>query len=454
MTFLGTINTCIVTFFGTFFMKRELYQELVSWKENLQRKPLILQGARQVGKTYLLKKLASEQYHDYIYCNFEEDPALAELFQGRLTADHLLRNLSFYFEKKIMPQQTLIILDEIQASQHALTSLKYFCEQAREYHVIAAGSLLGVSVGGHSAFPVGKVDFLELYPLNFLEYLEAIGKSVLVELLVNKKDYEPLPQAIHANLLRYFNGFLYIGGMPEVVQNYVDCQDITQLVRLKDNICKVYENDFSKYATAHESIKISNLWQTLPSQLARENKKFKLSEIGKNIRFSQYELALEWLRKAGLVYLAYNVSTAKLPIRSYIEPNKFKLYYLDTGLLAAKLRASPKMLALQQSLYTEYKGALIENYVAKEIYPVTDEYLYYWTSKSAAEVDFVVEINGHVIPLEVKSGFSKHKQSLLSFQKKYNPPVIVRFSPRNFIREGSFINLPLYYACLIRKLQF
>lgn len=432
-------------------MQRTQFQALIQWKNSSDRKPLIVEGARQVGKTYLIKQFAKETYSDSIYCNFEEDPALSTLFEGKLSADYLIEQLSFYMNKKITAQNTLIIFDEIQASPRALTSLKYFNENANEYHIIAAGSLLGVSIGQRSAFPVGKVNFLDLYPLNFIEYLYAIGENMLGNLMEEKSDFSSLPEGIHEKLLHHFRIFLFIGGMPEAVANYQNNQDIQKVREVQNNIQNAYSNDFSKYATPDESLKISQIWQSIPSQLAKENKKFKFNDIKMNSRYARYELAIEWLRKAGLIYLAHETTCATPPLDAYIHSNAFKLYYLDTGLLGARLNSQPQLITQKDSLYTEFKGALIENYCAKEIKPFFGEHLYYWRSGNQAEIDFIIEHSGEIFPLEVKSGLSKHKKSLSSFQEKYHSRMAIRFSPRNFDQQGSFINLPLYAAGILKN---
>jgi len=432
-------------------VKRHLFQDLIKWKNSPDRKPLILEGARQVGKTWLLEQLADKAYPDSAYCNFEEDPALASLFEGKLSAAHVIEQLSFYMNKKISAENTLIIFDEIQAAPRALTSLKYFNEQANEYHIVAAASLLGVSIGQESAFPVGKVDFLHLYPLDFIEYLQAVGEDALANLLLEKKDCTPLPHALHEKLINYFRTFLFIGGMPEVVANYQSHHDIQKVREVQRNIQNSYSNDFSKYASPEESLKISQLWQAIPSQLAKENKKFKFSDIKSGARYARYELAIEWLRKAGLIYLAYDTTTAKPPLDTYINSGSFKLYYLDTGLLGARLNAAPQLVVQNEMLYTEYKGALIENYCAKEIKPLFGDHLHYWRSESLAEIDFLIEDAGIIFPLEVKSGMTKHKKSITSFQQKYHSPRAIRLSPKNFDLQGNFLNLPLYAACIIRN---
>jgi predicted AAA+ superfamily ATPase len=432
-------------------MERKQLQALMQWKNAPDRKPLVFEGARQVGKTYLIKQFAKANYQDFIYCNFEEDPALSTLFEGKLSAPHLIEQLSFYMNKKIIPHNMLIIFDEIQAAPRALTSLKYFNENANEYPIIAAGSLLGVSIGQMSAFPVGKVNFLALYPLNFIEYLQAIGEHLLATLLEEKNDFNPLPEAIHEKLIHYFRTFLFIGGMPEVVANYQYYQDIQKVREVQKNIQNAYASDFSKYATPEESLKISQIWQSIPAQLAKENKKFKFNDIKMNARYSRYELAIEWLQKAGLIYLAHEITSATPPLEAYAQSNAFKLYYLDTGLLGARLNTQPQLITQKESLYTEYKGALVENYCAKEVKPFLGEQLYYWKSGNQAEIDFLIEISGEIFPLEVKSGLSRHKKSLTSFQEKYQPTKAIRLSPRNFERQGTFINLPLYAVSVLKN---
>lgn len=433
-------------------MKRHLFQALLQWKQSPDRKPLVLLGARQVGKTYLMQHFAKEVYQDMVYCNFEEDPGLATLFDGKLSADYLIEQLSFYMNRKIKVDNTIIIFDGVQACPRALTSLKYFNEASNVYHIIAAGSLLGVSIGRAASFPVGKVNFMQLYPLNFSEYLQAIGEDLLKTLLEEKKEMNPLPEAIHEKLMHHFRIFLFIGGMPEVVASYCTYQDIQKVRTIQKNIQNSYANDFSKYTTTpDESLKISQIWQSTPSQLAKENKKFKFSDLKSGARYARYELAIEWLRKAGLIYLAYETNAISPPLETYIHSNSFKLYYLDTGLLGAHLNAQPQLVTQKDSLYTEYKGALVENYCAKEMKAFIGEQLHYWKSNSQAEVDFLIEKEGHIYPIEVKSGLTQHKKSLIAFQNKYHSKKIIRLSPRNFAEQGSFINVPLYMACVLRN---
>ena len=433
-------------------MKRILYQQLLTWKSQANRKPLLLQGARQVGKTYLLKEFAGKEYQDCAYFNFEQTPELSSLFESSLNPGILIEALGAFIGRKIEPGSTLIFFDEIQAFPRALTSLKYFCEEAPEYHIAAAGSLLGVSVGKTSSFPVGKVTFMTLYPMNFFEYLTALGEHMLLKLLEEKKLTEPLPEIFHDKLNRLFKYYLYIGGMPEAVQNYINNKDIEQVRRIQKDILGAYERDFSKYSTPDEAIRVSEIWRSIPVQLARENKKFKYSDVIKGGRAARLETAIEWLRKAGLIYLVYNIKTPKVPLSGYTDRSKFKIYLLDSGLLGAMLEVESQAIILGDKLFSEYNGAFIENYVAEELLAHVDtESIYYWTSASEAEVDFVLSKAGNIFPLEVKSGLSGKAKSLRVYAGKYHPLNVFRTSPRNFTENGDLINIPLYAVSLLSQ---
>jgi len=409
-----------------------------------RRKPLLLQGARQVGKTYILKEFGKNEFPDIAYFNFEENSDLSMLFDKSLDASHLIESLSLYREKKISPGSTLIIFDEIQAAPRAITSLKYFCENAEEYFVAGAGSLLGVSVGKESSFPVGKVNFLHLNPLTFTEYLYASNNSLLAQHLTKKSDCGPLQEPLHEKLLGLFRLYLYLGGMPEVVANYVADKDIAMAREIQNDILKAYSRDFSKYSTSSEAIRISALWSSIPSQLSRARKKFRYKDISKTGRAAKYESAIEWLNKAGLVHLSYNIKNPKIPLSGYFDNSKFKVYLLDTGLLGAMLEVSSKIIIEGDKLFSEYNGAFIENYVAAELKATSNNKLCYWTSKSEAEVDFILGVEQGIIPLEVKSGYSRSKKSLQVYKEKYNPSCLVRLSPRNFTKDDDFYNIPLY----------
>lgn len=430
-------------------MKRKLYSKLKEWKESANRKPLVLQGARQVGKTYLVSEFGRNEYDDFVYLNFEQTADLSTLFEGNFDSATIIENISLYIGKKITPENTLLFFDEIQVVPNVLTSLKYFYEQASEYHIIAAGSLLGVSVGKSVSFPVGKVNFLHLNPMSFNEFLEAAGEGLLVEKLESLKGLTPFPEAIHEKLLKIFKLYLFVGGMPEAVKAYVEEDDIALVRKIQKELLEAYKRDFSKYTDKSQAIKTAEVWHSIPYQLAKENKKFKYSDVKKNSRASTYEQTIEWLKGAGLINVAYNISTAKLPLDGYADRSKFKIYLFDTGLLGAMLSLSSKMIISPEAIFKEYNGAYIENYVAQELSVEKQLPLFYWTSGNIAEVDFILQNNNAVFPLEVKSGSSLSHKSLQSYASKYNPEKTLRTSPRNFIQSDKFVNIPLYaVSCL------
>jgi predicted AAA+ superfamily ATPase len=434
-------------------MERFLYQQLLAWKSNEDRKPLLLQGARQVGKTFLLKEFAGREYRDCAYFNFEQNPELGKLFDSSLSPDILIESLSALMGRKIEPGSTLIFFDEIQESPRAITSLKYFYEQAPEYHIVSAGSLLGVSVGKPTSFPVGKVSFMTLYPMSFFEYLVAMKEDMLVKRLKDQSFSKPLPEIFHEKLTRLFKYYLYIGGMPEVVQDYIKKKDIENVRRLQKEILNAYERDFSKHSSPSEAIRVSQVWRSIPAQLAKENKKFKYSEVKKGGRASRFEAAIEWLRKAGLIYAVYNIKVPKLPLASYVDDSKFKIYLLDSGLLGALLNIPSRVIIMGDKLFSEYSGAFVENFVSQELsVHIDSEEIFYWTSKSEAEVDFIVPIGSKIFPLEVKGGLSRRTKSLRVYAEKYKPSVIFRTSPRNFTCDSDFTNIPLYAISLLPTL--
>lgn len=433
-------------------MKRTLYKELIKWKNSKQRKPLLLQGARQVGKTYLVNEFVKNEYENFVYLNFEQDPTLETLFAGTLKAESIIENISLYVGKKISSENTLIFFDEIQNVPQAITSLKYFYEQLPEYHIIAAGSLLGVTVGQHRSFPVGKVNFLTLYPMSFFEYLEAFAEELLSEKIKSLNKIKPFAETIHEKLLQYFKKYLFLGGMPEVVQTYIDTKDISLSRKIQNEILEAYKRDFSKYTDKKNAIKISELWHSVPYQLAKENKKFKYKDVRKNARASTYEQTIEWLRKAGLINIAYNISVPKLPLSGYADLSKLKIYFLDVGLLGAMLNLSSEIILKPTDLFKEYNGAFIENFIASELVVGGEKDLFYWTSKSDAEVDFIIQQKNKIFPLEVKSGTGRNIKSLRSYEEKYKPDLIIRTSPRNFMQDKKFINIPLYAINCLSKI--
>ena len=429
-------------------MKRTLYQNLINWKNSARRKPLLLQGARQVGKTWLVNELGKNEYSDYIYLNFEQNPDLRTLFTSKLTPAKIIDNISLVLGRKIRSKNTLIFFDEVQIAPEVLTSLKYFYEEAPEYHVIAAGLLLGISIGKQSSFPVGKVNFLTLYPMTFIEYLTAIGDELMGKKLSNIAKPEPLSPVLHEKMLTHLKMYLYLGGMPEVLQDYLNHRDIASVRQIQNEILEAYQRDFSKYTDKIQTIKTSELWNSIPSQLAKENKKFKYNDVRNNARATTFEQTLEWLRKAGLIHKVHNISVPKLPLSGYADYSKFKVYLHDTGLLAAKLNLSSGIIVEPTKIFSEYNGAFIENYVAQQLVAYGYKDLFYWTSKSDAEVDFILQINNDVYPVEVKSGTSRNLKSLRSYANKYAPKFIYRNSPRNFIQSEDFVNIPLY-ACFL-----
>jgi predicted AAA+ superfamily ATPase len=428
-------------------VKRAAYTTLSEWKKRSDRKPLIVQGARQVGKTYLIKEFGTNEYENCVYINFEETPDILSLFDNNLSADKLIERISVYSGKKIESSKTLLVFDEIQVCQRALTSIKYFFEQTPQIHLIAAGSLLGVSIGKTVSFPVGAVEFLHLYPMSFLEFLDAFDSSLIKEYLISKADYEPIPEAFHNRLTELMKYYLYVGGMPEVVRHYSKNRDVEAVRHLQKGILQAYERDFSKYATASEAIKISEVWNSIPSQLIRENKKFQYGTVKKGSRASMFANAIEWLRKAGLILIAQAVTTGKLPLMAYTDSSRFKAYLLDCGLLGAMVNLESKLIVTGDKIVSEYNGAFIENLVATQLSLQQDK-LYYWRSENEAEVDFVCSKDSKIIPLEVKSGMSSDAKSLRVFAQRYNVDKIYRTSPRNFTSDNDFVNIPLYAAGL------
>ena len=430
-------------------MKRFLYNELINWKNSHKRKPLLLQGARQVGKTYLVNQFGKNEYIDYINLNFEQNSDLKSIFAGELNPHKIIENIGFYIGRKINPENSLILFDEIQEVPEAITSLKYFCEAAPEYHLIAAGSLLGVSVGKKKSFPVGKVNFVTMHPMTFYEYLLAVSEKLLADKLQNYNKTEPLTDLIHNKLINHFKKYLFVGGMPEVLQDFIDNNDIASVRNRQEEILKAYKRDFSKYTDKPQAIKISEVWQSIPYQLAKENKKFKYSIVRKGACASAFEQTIQWLKNAGLVNIAYNISVPKLPLAGYADYSKFKIYLSDSGLLGAMLNVGSDIIIKPTELFTEYNGAFIENYVANELTASGNNELFYWKSRSDAEVDFIIQFQNEVYPLEVKSGLSRNLKSLRSYADKYKPGLIFRTSPRNFVKDKEFINIPLYAVSLI-----
>lgn len=432
-------------------MKRKIIDDLLKWKnETKNRMPLVLYGARQVGKTYVLQEFANEYYKNSVYVNFERMPFVAAYFDGDLKPDRIIKCLEEYFSVKIVPEETLIILDEIQSCERALTSLKYFCEEAPEYHVVAAGSLLGVAINRENySFPVGKVKMKTLYPLSFDEFLEALGQKQFVTLI--KEHFEnksAMPQTVHEELLLWYKRYLFVGGMPAAINQYLESNMLVNIPEVQNLIISAYTADMAKYATTGESTKIRNAYMSMPVQLAKENKKFQYKLIRKGATAGLFGDSIAWLSMAGLVYECKRVSRGELPLEAFRDVSSFKLYMSDVGLLSAFCNIVPENI-IRNELSPLYKGALTENYVAQAL--ITNGYsIYYWTSESpVAEVDFVIQKQGKIIPIEVKSGENIHARSLKHYQKMYEPELVYHLSEKNFGMDEGVASIPLYAAFCI-----
>jgi len=437
-------------------MEREFYQKLLKWKESKLRKPLVLRGVRQVGKTYILNEFARREYADYVYINFDENPRFASFFEEDLDPERIIKEFNIYFKKTIQPGSTLIILDEVQECPQALACLKYFCEKKNEFHLAAAGSLLGVKLT--KGFPVGKVNFLDLAPLNFFEFLHATKESELVSMLEDMQQPKALPEIFHNKLVTLLKYYFIIGGMPEAVATYLKTDNFEKVREVQKEILDAYVLDFAKHAPKDAVIKIMAVWDSIPNQLAKENKKFIFSAIRKSARAREFEASIQWLKSAGLIIKANHISTPKLPLDAYADKQAFKIFLLDVGLLGAMSKLDPRVILEGEQLFQEFKGSLTENYVAVELHDKHFDGLYYWTSEGVAEVDFVISTQQHIFPLEVKAGFSKKKKSLLVYDEKFskeeNPPLVLsRASIRNFAFDGKVINYPLYAICLFPRFQ-
>ena len=426
-------------------MERDAYERLLAWKGSAAtRKPLLMRGARQTGKTWLLRAFGRERYAASHYFNFEQTPDLGSLFQRDLDPRRIVRDLSIFAGARILPERSLIILDEIQACNAALNSLKYFAEDAPQYHVAAAGSLLGVVLSTPRSFPVGKVDFVDLHPMTFLEFLDALGEGRYRGVIEEHDVLAPFPEAFHHALLDLLRAYYFVGGMPEAVAGYAANRDAAAVRAVQQAILDAYVLDFAKHAPARVA-RIIAVWESLPRHLARENRKFIFSAIRPSARARDYEDAIVWLEGAGLIMRAFAVESARLPLRGYADRRSFKVYALDLGLLGALAGAAPQLLVHGYRLFSEYRGALVENYVAQQLAAAAAGDLHYWRSSGGkAEVDFLLERSGEVVPLEVKSGVNPRSKSLRSFDSQFTPPLLVRSTLLNLKRDARVLNIPLY----------
>jgi len=426
-------------------MQRELLQNLIHWKNKDDRKPLIIRGARQVGKTWLMKEFGKSYYKNVAYVNFETALSLHGIFETGFDTDKLIMALKIESGTAIIPGDTLIILDEIQECEAAITSLKYFQENANQYHIVAAGSLLGVALHKNRSFPVGKVDFLDLHPLNFSEFLMAVNEPQLLELLI-KKNWE-LITGFKSKYIDLLKQYYYVGGMPEAVLTYINQKDFQKVREKQLSILAAYEQDFSKHAP-HEIVpRIRLVWQSLPSQLAKENRKFIYGNLKKGARAREFELAIEWLTDAGIVHKVNRCNKPGMPLIAYEVLSDFKLFLLDVGLLAAMGNLDIQTLIADQSLFEEFKGAITEQYVLQQLKSIDQLPIYYWSAeKATAEIDFLIQYQNQIIPIEVKAAENLKAKSLKAFHQKFNPEISIRTSLSDFRKEDWLMNLPLY-AC-------
>ena len=423
-------------------MKRLLFSELEKWKNKKKRKPLIIQGARQVGKTWIMKEFGKRYFDDVVYINFDNNERMKNVFDCDYDISRIISALKIEHGKNFVAENTLLIFDEIQEVPKALTSLKYFCENAPEYAIVAAGSLLGVAMHQGTSFPVGKVDFLHLYPLNFYEFLLAIGETGLADLL-DKQDYE-LINSFSSKYTDLLRKYYYVGGMPEVVQCYIDTDDMQEVRNIQKELLIYYENDFSKHVPKETVPRIQMVWNSIPAQLAKENRKFIYGIVREGARAKDFELAIQWLEDCGLIHKCYRVAKPGMPLISYMEMSSFKLFMLDVGLLTAKGNLSPRILLEGNRIFEEFKGALTEQFVAQELCAAEYELYYYSTENSTGEIDFVIQHNCHCIPLEVKAEENLRARSLRAFCDKYKPDIAIRTSMSNYREQDWMNNVPLY----------
>jgi hypothetical protein len=431
-------------------MKRDIYAKLLEWKSSSRRKPLLLQGARQTGKTHILKEFGRNEYENTVYCNFEEDTDLDGFFQRSLNPERILAELSIYMSSEIRPERDLVIFDEIQVSNRALNSLKYFAEQKNDVHIAAAGSLIGVKLSAPGSFPVGKVNFFHLYPLTFLEFLDAMGESRYRNLLESIDEPFPLADAFHSHLIDLLRRYYFVGGMPEAVKHFTTAGNGREAREIQEEIIKSYVLDFAKHTPASDIPKLTQIWDSIPRHLARENKKFVFSAVKKGARARAYENALTWLEDAGLIHRALAVETVKQPLKHYADSGSFKVYALDVGLLGAMARSPVELLAQGERLFNEYEGAFVENFIAQQLISHFHQPLYYWRSKGGkAELDFLCEFGDRICPLEVKAGINPKSKSLKSYDWQFNPASLARANLLNLKKDGKIFNLPLYAVSLL-----
>ena len=429
-------------------MQRDFIQNLIEWKDSKRRKPLILTGVRQCGKTYLLKEFGSEYFDNFCYINFESAGKYSAIFEYDYDVKRILREIELAENVKIIAGKTLLIFDEIQECPKAITSLKYFCENLQELHLVCAGSLLGVAIKKENiSFPVGKVNRMQLYPMSFKEYLQAVGEGKYIELFNDWNINREIPELYTVPLERHLKNYYIVGGMPEAVKEFAESGDYAEVAKIQDEILSDYSDDFSKHAPISEIEKIRMIWDSIPKQLAKENNKFVFSHVKEGKRVHELEAALQWLKNSGLVHLVELVQNAELPLSSNADSTYFKVYMADSGLLCRRLGLSYKNILEENTALSTFKGAITENYVLQELI-VQNKVPYFWRSGNTAELDFLFEEDGNVIPVEVKAATNTQAKSFKQFCKKYQNKTGFKLSLKNIAEndcEGTnVVSLPLY----------
>lgn len=429
-------------------MQRDFIQNLIEWKDSKRRKPLILTGVRQCGKTYLLKEFGSEYFDNFCYINFESAGKYSAIFEYDYDVKRILREIELAENVKITAGKTLLIFDEIQECPKAITSLKYFCENLQELHLVCAGSLLEVAIKKENiSFPVGKVNRMQLYPMSFKEYLQAVGEGKYIELFNDWNINREIPELYTVPLERHLKNYYIVGGMPEAVKEFAESGDYAEVAKIQDEILSDYSDDFSKHAPISEIEKIRMIWDSIPKQLAKENNKFVFSHVKEGKRAHELEAALQWLKNSGLVHLVELVQNAELPLSSNADSTYFKVYMADSGLLCRRLGLSYKNILEENTALSTFKGAITENYVLQELI-VQNKVPYFWRSGNTAELDFLFEEDGNVIPVEVKAATNTQAKSFKQFCKKYQNKTGFKLSLKNIAEndcEGTnAVSLPLY----------
>ena len=424
-------------------MKRIALQQLIAWKQSSNRKPLIIRGARQVGKTWLMKEFAKTEYEDFIYVNFEFDEVMKTLFDEGYQHERILFNLKTFSGINPKPAKTLIIFDEIQEVPRGLTSLKYFCENAPEYHIVVAGSLLGLTLHQHVSFPVGKVQFLDLYPMNFVEFLHAIGKERFADLL-ETQDFSTI-STFRLHYIEWLRHYYFVGGMPEAVASFVENGDFVKVRQIQKDILDQYESDFSKHAPDDIVPRIRLVWNSILPQLSKENKKFIYAKIQKGARAKEFELAMAWLLDCGLIKQVFRVTKPDLPLKAYLDFSAFKLFMVDIGLMVAMSELEAKVILEGSRIFEEFKGALTEQFVFQQLVQNKNLVITYWSSERYdSEIDLLLQYSNEVIPVEVKSAENLNAKSLRTFCEKYDFKNAIRTSLSNYRKESWLTNVPLY----------